>query len=187
MEKFSGKPTIKVDSAPYNYQKAPDWFHSPANEREIVFHEEGRSSEEDKSMRAKLNTQKREINTFAGSVETVEFVRQKLEIPGQPPKVSDYALNWQFSVPASLRDEFITVDDLRKSDNILGRLHVFVYASPTNDLFNSLSGQPAGVYKYQFNMNRIDANSKDRGTKSTVYPFVWRDAGPVELQDYFGY
>lgn len=187
MEKFSSKPSVKVDSAPYNYQKAPDWFHSPANRREIVFHEEGSSGLENKPMKAELYTQKRDINTFAGSVETVEFVRQTLEVPGQAPKVSDYALDWQFSVPASLRDEFITVDDLRKSDTILGRLHVFVYVSPSSDLYSSLSGQPVGVYKYQVNMNRVDASSKDRGTKSSVYPFVWRDVGPVELRDYFGY
>lgn len=178
----SSKPGIKVDSAPYNYQKAPDWFHSPANRRDVVFHEDG---SQDK-MKAELFTQKRDISTFAGSVETVEFIRQKLTMPGQAPKTSDYAIDWQFSVPASLRDEFITVDDLRKSDNIIGRLHIFVYLSPSDDQYNSLSGQPVGVYKYTVNMNR-EVTKKDRGTKNTVYPFIWRDAGPVELQDYFGY
>ena len=185
MEGFSQShaPATKVDSAPYNYQKAPDWFHSPANRREVIFHE---GDKEEEQMKAELFTQKRGMNTFAGSVETVEFIRQTLSIPGKAPRTSDYAIDWQFSVPASLRDEFITVDDLRKSDTIVGRLHIFVYLPPSDDLYNSLSGQPVGVYKYTVHMNRM-ATTGDRGTKNTVYPFVWRDVGPVELEKYFGY
>jgi hypothetical protein len=181
-------PRVHVDAAPYSYQKAPDWFHSPANTREVIFHEEG---EGDKTLTAQLRTLKRDIATFAGRVETVEYIRQTLTVPGKAPAISDYALDWQFSVPASLRDEFLTVDDLRKSDAMVGRLHIFVYLSPTNDLYSSLSGQPVGVYKYVVNMKREAGTGTgvdgDRGTADTVYPFVWRDAGAVELKEYFGY
>ena len=175
---FSGGEAV-IDAAPYSFQKAPDWFHSPANHWNIKFHDKnGQAAVE-------LLTQKRNIATFAGSVETLECIRQTLHLPSrQAPLVSDYALNWQFSVPASLRDEFITVDDLRKADEVVGRLNVFVYVQPGTDIYKKLGGQPVGVYKYIVNMQRKNTLA-DRGVQTTVFPFVWRDAGPIELDDYF--
>lgn len=61
---------VKIESAAYSFQKAPDWFHSPANHWKIIY--------EDSTGRGifDLETQKREINVLPGAVETIEFFRQ---------------------------------------------------------------------------------------------------------------
>jgi hypothetical protein len=187
VESFSGGESI-VDTAPYGFQKAPDWFHSPANKWKIVLHERMASSPYNQKgvITVDLLTQKRDIATFAGSVETFEGFRQTLHLPDKAaPLTTDYALNWQFSIPAALRDEFITVDNLRKADELVGRLNVFVYLQPSNDLYKKIGGQPAGVYKYVVEMHRKNTQA-DRGVRATTFPFVWRDAGPLELDKYFG-
>ena len=182
IEKFSGGDG-HVEDARYSFQKATDLFHIPANHWNIKFHTNTDTKGTSKSYHAALETKNRDITTFAGSVETVEFIRQTLISGDERPKKTDYTLNWQFSVPASLRDEFVTVDDLRKADTVVGRLNIFVYVQPSNDLYLKLKGQPVGVYKYVVNMKRIETEA-DRGADETVFPFVWRAAGPVEL-DYF--
>lgn len=63
-------PDTKVDSAPYSFQKAPDWFHSPANKWKIKYHDETGEGE------VELFTVKRELEVFAGTAESSEFIRQ---------------------------------------------------------------------------------------------------------------
>lgn len=60
-----------IDSAKYYFQKAPDWFHSPANKWKVTYH--------DSTGRGEMNllTQKRNIEVLAGSVETSEFIKQE--------------------------------------------------------------------------------------------------------------
>ena len=99
--------------------------------------------------------------------------------------LSDYAINWKLSVPQSLNDEFITVDDLRKSTQLVGTLKVISYIQPSNDLYLRTSGQPGGIFTYNVEMNRIGDPIQE--VRATTYPFVWRDDGPVELNLYFGY
>jgi hypothetical protein len=96
--------------------------------------------------------------------------------------MSDYAIRWRLSVPASSRDEFITVENLRRSSEIKGRLDIFVYLQPTNDLYLKVPASPAGRFSYSVSMQRVPDSDID-----TEYPFVWRNDGPVELQKYFGY
>lgn len=100
--------------------------------------------------------------------------------------IGDYALNWKLSAPAALADEYITVVELSKSDLVLGTLEVLVFLQPTSDL--SMRVPPrraAGRFIYNVTMHRI--GSPETATRSTEYPFVFRDAGPVELDKYFGY
>lgn len=103
------------------------------------------------------------------------------------PKVtySDYTINWKFFSEASLRDEFITLEDLRKSRRLFGEMNVLVYFQPSNDLYFKLPGAPVGVYSYDMVLDRIGDEFQE--TENTVYPFVWRDVGPIELDKYFGY
>lgn len=63
-------PDAVVDSAPYSFQKAPDWFHSPANQWVIHYHD---ATGEGK---VELFTVKRELEVFAGTAESSEFIRQ---------------------------------------------------------------------------------------------------------------
>lgn len=98
---------------------------------------------------------------------------------------SDYALKWRLSVPSALSDTFITVEDLRSSNTIVGTLDVIVYIQPTNDLYLTLPGIPAGVFTYNIVMTR--SGDPIKSTKETEYPFVWMNDGPVELDEYFGY
>lgn len=65
-------PNTTVASAPYSFQKAPDWFHSPANKWHIVYDDEDTKQE----VSIDLFTRKRDVKVFAGSVETIEFFRQ---------------------------------------------------------------------------------------------------------------
>lgn len=95
---------------------------------------------------------------------------------------SDYAIRWRISVPASSRDEFITVENLRRSTELTGRLDIFAYLQPTNDLYFKVPAIPAGRFSYNVSMRRILDNNDN-----TEYPFVWRNDGPVELQKYFLY
>lgn len=98
---------------------------------------------------------------------------------------SDYTMNWKFSAEASLRDEFVTVEDLRKTRKLFGELNVLVSVQPSNDLYFKVPGAPAGVFSYDMVMDRMGDEFEE--TEKTVYPFVWRDVGPVELDKYFGY
>ena len=63
-------PEAEIESAVYSFQKAPDWFHSPANKWTITYH--------DKTSKGviELLTQKRDIQILAGTVETTEFFHQ---------------------------------------------------------------------------------------------------------------
>ena len=99
--------------------------------------------------------------------------------------LGDYALNWKLSVPASGADDFVTVSDLSKSSSLVGDLNILVYPQPTSDLYLKVPKEPAGVFTYQVNMQRV--GSAEDSTKQTVYPFVSRRAGAVELKEYFGY
>ena len=63
-------PSAVVDYAPYSFQKAPDWFRSPANLWTIRYHDDDGNGE------ILLNTQKREIKVSSGQFETVEFIKQ---------------------------------------------------------------------------------------------------------------
>ena len=85
------------------------------------------------------------------------------------------------AVPASARDEFITVENLRRSSEVKGSLDILVYFQPTNDMYLQVPAMPAGVFSYNVSMTRINDNS------NTEYPFIFRDDGPVELQEFFGY
>jgi hypothetical protein len=63
-------PSTVIDSAAYNFRKAPDWFHSPANHWTIKYHDQTGKGE------IELLTKKRNIDVFAGSVNTVEYFHQ---------------------------------------------------------------------------------------------------------------
>ena len=63
-------PQTVVDKAPYSYQKAPDWFHSPSNNWDISYHDPTGEGE------VHILTQKRDIQIRAGEVETTEYFRQ---------------------------------------------------------------------------------------------------------------
>ena len=99
--------------------------------------------------------------------------------------IGDYAVNWKLSVPASLKDQFVTVEDLSKSDLLIGSLNIYVYFQPNNKYYMLVPAKPAGVYSYNVTMTRLGDVVAD--TKNTVYPFVSRFDGPVELQEFFGY
>ena len=128
-----------------------------------------------------------------------------------------------------MRDEFIPVENLRKTNQLLGNFNIFVYLQPTNVLYSSIPTFPAAVYSYEVTMDRIiedstkieslknenyvgnnnkqlfnknnspiksNTNTNSVPTKkkfydnsgNPVYPFVWRDAGPVDnLEEFFGY
>lgn len=63
-------PDAIVDSAPYSFQKAPDWFHSPANKWTVKYHDStGEGTVE-------LSTVKRQLDIFAGIAESSEYIRQ---------------------------------------------------------------------------------------------------------------
>lgn len=67
-------PDAVVDSAPYSFQKAPNWFRSPANNWAINYHDTtGEGTVE-------LFTVKRELEVFAGTAESSEFIRQVLKL-----------------------------------------------------------------------------------------------------------
>jgi hypothetical protein len=99
--------------------------------------------------------------------------------------IGDYAINWKLSVPAAQKDEFITVKDLSKSPLLLGTCEVLSFFRPSNDMYLKVPKEAAAVFTYNITMERI--GDLRESTRSTVYPFVWRDAGPIELNDYFGY
>jgi hypothetical protein len=114
-------PDATVVDAAYAFQKAPDWFHSPANRWRVKLHDV------DSEIQTDLLTRKRSISVVAGAIETTEWIQQTLRRRPWPssddspdqlapqeqwgrPVVSDYALNWRIFVPASLRDEFVTTE-----------------------------------------------------------------------------
>jgi hypothetical protein len=189
-------PDATVDAAPYAFQKAPDVFHSPANRWSVRYHDGAGEGAVD------LLTLKRNIQVFADTVETTEYFRQthtrrnyidagadgspQNRRVGQPSVVaSDYALNWRFKTTSSERDEFVQVEDLGKTRSLLGNLDVLVYFQPTNDLYFTLPGTPAGVFSYNLTLERLGDPAEE--TQATMYPFVPRGDGPVELDQFFGY
>jgi len=158
-------PETVIDSAPYYFQKAPDWFHSPSNSWTIKYHDkEGEGT-------VHLSTRRRDIKVFAGSVETLEIFHQdheRLDSTNNKRTVthSDYAMNWKLAVPEALRDEFIPVEDLSKAKQIVGNLNVLVYLQPSNPLYNKLTASPATIYSYDVSMSRMDdGTSTKRVTK----------------------
>ena len=64
-------PNATVTEAPYYFQKAPDWFHAPANRWTIKMEDEYKTPVE-----VELLTRKRQIDVFAGAFETNEFFSQ---------------------------------------------------------------------------------------------------------------
>jgi hypothetical protein len=64
-------PNATVTEAPYFFQKAPDWFHAPANRWTIKMKDEYKTPVE-----VELLTRKRQIDVFAGAFETNEFFSQ---------------------------------------------------------------------------------------------------------------
>lgn len=150
----SSLPDAVVDSAPYYFQKAPDWFHSPSNSWKIKYHDnEGQGT-------VQLTTRRRDIKVFAGSVETLEVFHQdheRRDISKRPILThSDYAINWKLAVPEALRDEFIPVEDLSKAKQVAGNLNILVYLQPSNRLYNQLAASPAAIYSYDVSMERMD-------------------------------
>jgi hypothetical protein len=98
---------------------------------------------------------------------------------------SEYAINWRIFAPASANDKFIKVGELAKTDSVVGALDILCFIQPTNDLYLRVPRVPAAVFSYNISMKRIgDARYN---TRDTVYPFVEKGAGPVELPEYFGY
>jgi hypothetical protein len=91
--------------------------------------------------------------------------------------------------PQSLKDEYITVNDLSKTDDIVGQLNVFAFVQPTDDLYLQIPARPAAVYTYDVKMERIARTSeaKKQEISDTLYPYIPRTEGPVELDQYFGY
>ena len=96
--------------------------------------------------------------------------------------MSEYAVNYQLFVPEAGRDEFITVDQMRKSSTIVGRMNLLLYFRPSSIFYPLSPGVPAGVFTYDMNMTRIPEDVRD-----SEYPFIWDSDGPVELDKYFGY
>ena len=157
-------PETVIDSAPYYFQKAPDWFHSPSNSWTIKYHDK------DGEGTVHLSTRRRDIKVFAGSVETLEVFHQDHERRDSSNRRtvthSDYAMNWKLAVPEALRDEFIPVEDLSKAKEIAGNLNVLVYLQPSNPLYNQLAASPATIYSYDVSMSRMDdGTSTKRVTK----------------------
>lgn len=150
-------PTTTIDRAGYSWQKAPDWFHSPSNHWMIEYHDEsGQGS-------VKLLTRKRELYVFAGTAESTEYIQQthdRYERSGnndlvKQHTVSDYALNWRFSIPASARDEFVETETISRSDDVQGQLNIFVFPNSQSDSYFALEGRhPMGVYSYDVTMKR---------------------------------
>jgi hypothetical protein len=63
-------PDAVVDSAPYSFQRSPNWFDIPANDRTIKYHDNEGSGTID------IHTIKRSIFETAGAVQTVELFQQ---------------------------------------------------------------------------------------------------------------
>jgi hypothetical protein len=180
---ISSDNDIVIDSAPYSYQLSSNWFSVPSNDRTITYHDSNGKGI------ISLHTEKRDVQVNAGTIETIEFIKQihkrennndnKIEV-----SYSDYALNWKISVPESSRDEFITVDKLRQTKKLIGSLDILLYIQPTNDLYIKVPAKPAGVFSYDVTMDRIDEPDI---IEKTTYPYVQSEDGPVELTDFFGY
>eukprot|EP01041_Mallomonas_annulata_P000401 gene401-728_t len=167
-------PDTIVDSAPYYFQKAPDWFRSPANKFTVTYHDPYGSGV------INLLTKKRETKYFSGTIDTTELIEQihyrKFLNDSKKPErtVGEYALHWKLSIPASLRNEFVPLEEFGNTQSLVGSLDIYSYIQPSNDLYMKIPGQPAAIFSYKVNMERMDNVS----TSSLVYPFVWRDDGP---------
>ena len=80
--------------------------------------------------------------------------------------MGDFAVSWKLTVPASAQDEFITAEDLRRTDRLEGQLRVLVFLRPTHVLYTKApGGMPVGVFAYNVSMNRIG-------------DWSWRQPGP---------
>jgi len=178
-------PGTTVDSAPYSFQKAPNWLTAPANRWHIDFHDGDGPGQVD------IFTRKRDIKTDAGTVVTKEFLQQTLRRSTMPSggrarkSVGEYALVWRISVPASSRDEFVTTENLRKTNALIGTLDVYSYLSPMDVLYSQEPKYPVAVYSYAVEMKRSEDDAASLA--NTVYPFVPSSAGPVELDRFFGH
>lgn len=173
-------PESIIDAAPYAFQKAVNFISYPANKWTIQYHDATGNGT------IQLETVKRDYQVFAGAVDSTEYFIQthyRRSADGFNSKlISEYALNWKLYVPESQRDEFVTIDELRKSNSLVGQMNILLYLRPTSDLYFLAQGIPAGVFTYDVNMSRIP-----EPIAATEYPFVWDSDGPVELDKYFGY
>lgn len=190
----SNSPNTIIDNAAYSFQKATTWLSSPANHWTIQYHDETGTGV------VKLTTKKRLIKTYAGTVETTEYFTQEhtrypqgdaVTRTTKPKEISHstFALQWKLSTPQSSRDEFVTISELSKANELIGSLNIFVYFEPTNDLYLKSPGEPAGVYSYEVNMNRLvdEEHSVRDEVQNVQYPFVFPQEQPIELDKYFGY
>lgn len=98
-------------------------------------------------------------------------------------------MQWQISSRDSSQDRFVTVEELSKSDELLGKLNVYAFFQPSDDLYFLSPGRPAAVYSYDLHMQReaTTAEAKHEEVIGTEYPFVPYHVGPVELDKFFGY
>ena len=84
---------------------------------------------------------------------------------------------------------------MAKTETLVGRLNIFTYLNPTDDLYSKRPSKPVGVFFYNVTMNRLSSASNSQNSsenlsselEKTIYPFVWKEDGPVELDQYFGY
>eukprot|EP01031_Cornospumella_fuschlensis_P041508 gene41508-50653_t len=180
-------PSTIVDAAPYSYQRSSIFRH-PSNTWKIQYHDEAGRGE------VELLTRKRIIETSSGTVKTVEYFHQthkRVENSGKKTefKPVDYALQWDLSIPSARRSEFLNIDEIRNADALQASLSIFAFFQPSDELYMKYPSRPAAVFTYDVQMNRIlpEDGDRRRDVESTLYPFVPLDAGPVELDQYFGF
>jgi hypothetical protein len=98
----------------------------------------------------------------------------------------DYAMRWRLSVPSSTEgDAATTASELSAVRDLVGTLDILAYLRPTSDLYLAAPAQPVGVFHHAVRMERVGDPAET--TRATVYPYVKRNAGAVELDQYFGY
>ena len=91
----------------------------------------------------------------------------------------DYYLN------ICIHSEFIKTADLAKTDTLVGTLDVLCFIQPTNNLYYQVANEAAAVFTYNITMQRL--YDLKLSTQSTIYPYVERNEGAIELDKYFGY
>ena len=82
-----------------------------------------------------------------GTAVTKEFIQQthrRTNTDGSKV-VCDCALVWKVSVPAPDRDEFVTTENLRKTQALIGTLDVCAYLSPSDVLYAREPKYPIAV------------------------------------------
>lgn len=98
---------------------------------------------------------------------------------------SDFALRWTLApAPSDENQGSLTATQLAKVPTVTGTLEVLAYYAPTSDMYLKAPGVPAAVYTYDVRMKRL---TEDGSMLPKSYPYVPREAGPVELDRYFGY